>query len=59
MLSAGRHSLRILHPDYEPLPRVVTIEPGSTLHLVLDLPEKGIPRRPRDRDAPASGRRQR
>ena len=43
-LSPGQHTLRILHPDYEPLPRRVTIRAGETLSLLLDLAEKGIPR---------------
>jgi serine/threonine-protein kinase len=46
-LEAGTHALRVLHADYEPLPRRFTIRPGETLALLLDLQEKGIPKRPR------------
>jgi len=45
-LRAGPHALRILHPDYEPLPRRFTIRAGETLSLLLDLQEKGIPKTP-------------
>ena len=41
-LSAGPHAVRILHPDYEPLQRKLTILAGVTQKLVLDLSEKGI-----------------
>jgi hypothetical protein len=41
-LSAGAHVVRVLHPDYEPLQRKLTIRPGLTEKLVLDLSEKGI-----------------
>lgn len=44
-LSAGKHMVRILHPDYKPLPRTVNIQPGVQSRLVIDLSEKGI-RRP-------------
>ena len=43
-LSAGSHLVKVLHPDYEPLQRKVTIREGSTTALVLDLAEKGIPK---------------
>jgi hypothetical protein len=43
-LSAGPHVVRILHPDYEPLQRKITIRPGVSQKLVLDLSEKGIPK---------------
>jgi hypothetical protein len=41
-LPPGTHVVRILHPDYKPLQRIVTISPGATLELPLDLAEKGI-----------------
>jgi serine/threonine-protein kinase len=41
-LSAGPHVVRLLHPDYEPLQRKLTIRPGVAQKLVLDLSEKGI-----------------
>jgi serine/threonine-protein kinase len=43
-LAAGAHAVRIVHPDYKPLQRKVTIEVGLTERLVVDLGEKGIPR---------------
>jgi len=45
-LDAGGHTLRILHPDYEPLQRKVQIRAGENQRLVLDLAEKGIPQVP-------------
>jgi serine/threonine-protein kinase len=45
-LPPGTHVVRILHPDYKPLQRIVTISPGATLDLPLDLAEKGIRVRP-------------
>jgi hypothetical protein len=45
-LSAGQHTLRVVHPDYEPLPRRFTIRAGETHTLILDLAEKGIPKAP-------------
>ena len=45
-LEAGPHTLRVLHPDYEPLQRKVTVRPGAVTQLELDLAEKAI-RRPR------------
>jgi hypothetical protein len=46
LLDPGKHVIRVLHPDYKPLQRVVTIERGVTTTLLLDLTEKGI-RKPR------------
>ena len=43
-LPPGTHVVRILHPDYMPLQRVVTITPGTTFDLPLDLAEKAIRR---------------
>lgn len=45
-LPAGGHVVRILHRDYEPLQRKVTVRAGETTKLVIDLRDKGIPRRP-------------
>jgi serine/threonine-protein kinase len=41
-LAPGRHVVRILHPEYEPLQRVVTVRAGIESQLVIDLREKGI-----------------
>jgi hypothetical protein len=45
-LPAGAHTVRILHPDYQPLQRKVTIEAGTVYPLVIDLSEKGIRKAP-------------
>jgi hypothetical protein len=41
-LPPGSHVVRVLHPDYKPLQRIVTIPPGGAFDLSLDLAEKGI-----------------
>lgn len=46
-VSPGRRVLRILHPDYQPLQRVLNVTPGGRPRVVIDLAEKGI-RKPRD-----------
>jgi serine/threonine-protein kinase len=45
-LAPGAHFVRVLHPDYEPLQRRITVREGVEAKLVLDLAEKGIRRRP-------------
>jgi serine/threonine-protein kinase len=45
-LPAGTHAVLVLHPDYKPLPRKVTIVPGTVTRLVLDLKEKAVRRLP-------------
>ena len=42
-LPPGPHTVRVLHPDYKPLQRKVTIEPELTQRLVLDLRLKAVP----------------
>jgi serine/threonine-protein kinase len=44
-LAPGRHTVRVEHPDYQPLQRRVTILDGVAESLVVDLAEKGIRRR--------------
>jgi serine/threonine-protein kinase len=41
-LSPGEHVVRFVHPDYQPLQRVVTARPGETVTLTVDLPEEGV-----------------
>jgi len=41
-LAPGPHVVRVLHPDYEPIQRKLTIRAGVASKLVLDLAEKGI-----------------
>jgi serine/threonine-protein kinase len=43
-LAPGTHTVRIEHPDYQPLQRRVAIREGDTEPLVIDLAEKGIRR---------------
>jgi len=44
-LPAGPHAVLLTHPDYQPWPRRVTIEPGRTLRLGVDLATEGVRRR--------------
>ncbi len=41
-LAPGRHVVRVVHPEYQPLQRVVTVRAGIETPLVIDLREKGI-----------------
>jgi serine/threonine-protein kinase len=41
-LSPGRHTARLVHPDFQPYLRVVTIRPGQTTPLRVDLRLDGI-----------------
>jgi serine/threonine-protein kinase len=41
-LPPGPHTVKILHPDYQPLQRKVHVRTGVTSTLVLDLAEKAI-----------------
>jgi hypothetical protein len=45
-LPAGPHQVLLTHPDYRPYPRRITVQPGETLRLVVDLPTDGVRRRP-------------
>jgi hypothetical protein len=40
-LGAGTHQVVLKHPSYEPLSRQVTIQPGSTTRLEINLPVEG------------------
>ena len=44
-LPAGSHAVLLTHPDYQPYPRRVTIRPGETLRLTVDLATDGVRRR--------------
>jgi hypothetical protein len=44
-LSPGPHAVLLTHPDYQPYPRRVTIRPGETLRLIVDLTTDGVRRR--------------
>jgi hypothetical protein len=44
-LPPGPHVVRLVHPDYEPVQRRVTIPPGETLELTVDLPEEAVPKK--------------
>jgi serine/threonine-protein kinase len=44
-LPPGSHVVRIDHPDYETLQRRVTIRPGETTRLTIDLAEDGVRRK--------------
>jgi hypothetical protein len=43
-LSPGTHTVRVEHPEYQPLQRRVTVREDVTESLVIDLAEKGIRR---------------
>jgi hypothetical protein len=45
-LAPGMHDVLLSHPDFQPFPRRVTIRPGETLRLIVDLTSDGV-RRPR------------
>ena len=44
-LSAGTHTVRLRHPGYEVVERQVTIQPGQTERLRLNLATDGIRKR--------------
>jgi serine/threonine-protein kinase len=44
-LAAGRHDVLLTNPAYEPVQRKVTIRPGETLRLYVDLETDGVRRR--------------
>jgi serine/threonine-protein kinase len=44
-LAPGPHAVLLTHPDYQPYPRRVTIRPGETLRLAVDLSMDGVRRR--------------
>jgi cytochrome c oxidase assembly protein Cox11 len=41
-LAAGAHVVRLLHPEYQPIQRKVTILPGETARVIVDLAEEAI-----------------
>ncbi len=43
-LPAGRHTIRLLHPDYRPIQRKVTIRAGEATLLRVDFSVQGIPK---------------
>ncbi len=44
-LEPGPHAVLLTHPDYQPFPRKITIRPGETLRLVVNLPAEGVRRK--------------
>ena len=45
-LPAGAHLVRVRHPLYEVFERPVTIRPGETAKMVVDLPTQGVRKQP-------------
>ena len=45
-LPAGAHVVRVRHPLYEVFERPVTIRPGETAKMVVDLPTQGVRKQP-------------
>jgi eukaryotic-like serine/threonine-protein kinase len=43
-LVPGEYAIRIVHKDYQPLQRRMTVRTGATTDLVIDLSEKGVRR---------------
>jgi serine/threonine protein kinase len=43
-LAPGEYAVRIVHPEYHPLQRKMTVRAGTTTELVLDLSDKGVKR---------------
>ena len=43
-LPPGLYTARLEHPDYQPLVRKVTVRPGETVRLQVDLGEDGVAR---------------
>lgn len=43
-LGPGRHVIRLIHHDYQPLQRIVTIKSGETVRVFVDLKLDGIAR---------------
>ncbi|MET0556169.1 MAG: protein kinase [Vicinamibacteria bacterium] len=44
-LAPGEYQVRIVHPDYQPLQRKMTVRIGTTSELVIDLSDKGVRKR--------------
>jgi serine/threonine-protein kinase len=44
-LKPGSHTVRLEHPGFRPLQRKITIEPGKTFRLEIDLKQDAIPKR--------------
>jgi tRNA A-37 threonylcarbamoyl transferase component Bud32 len=44
-LAPGEYPVRIVHPDYQPLQRKMTVRAGTTTDLVIDLSDKGVKKR--------------
>ena len=45
-LPAGTHVVRVRHPLYEVFERPVSIRPGETAKMVVDLPTQGVRKQP-------------
>jgi hypothetical protein len=45
-LAPGEHAVKLVHPDYQPLQRRVTIVSGENYDLQVNLPEQAFPRSP-------------
>jgi hypothetical protein len=43
-LAPGTHTIQLVHPDYRPVRRTVTVEPGQTLKVELDMTRDAVPK---------------
>lgn len=44
-VGAGSHSLRFVHPDYQPISRKVTVRRGETIRVQIDFGLVGVPKK--------------
>jgi hypothetical protein len=45
-LAPGPHAVVLTHPQYKPFARRVTVRPGETTRIAIDLAVDGVRRRP-------------
>ena len=45
-LAPGAHTVRLVHPEFQPYPRTVVVKSGETTRLAVDLRQDGVRARP-------------
>ena len=45
VLAAGSHAVVLMHPDYQPLRRVVTIKAGELTAVAIDMRDEALRKR--------------
>jgi len=43
-LPPGNYTIQLIHPEYQPIPRKVTIEAGKPTKVLVDFTTAGIPK---------------